>query len=255
MKKNCFLGFLKGKLLPLHVVLLLFLLSSADIKAQILDVESADVGGAEAQFRYGFTMGGTINQFTQPGTLIGFNGGVMGRYNVLDFIDVQAELLYTTQGGGRESYTRDVSDLGAEIMAVSYFNRSVIFQNVELPVSGRFTLNAVSAGEVVPHVIVGGSFAYNIAAFETHDKYYVMADGTPVAITNKNENVGNEYEDLMYSIHGGIAVDYKLTGGNVFTMEMRYRQGMNNVNSVRDIPDQRGVLYTNTLAFNFSFLF
>jgi hypothetical protein len=256
MKKNRFFGFLKRKLTPMYFALLLLLISVGPISAQMMeDAASSDVGGAEAAFRYGVLIGGTFNQFTQPGTMIGFNGGAMGRWNAVDFMDLQFELLYTMQGGGREPYTRDLTDLGGELTAVTYNNRSVIFQNLELPVSLRFTLNPIKAGEIVPRLFVGGSIAYNIAAFETHDKYYVLDDGTPVAITNKLENVGNEYEDLMYSIHGGIAMDFKLNGGYIFTTEFRYRQGMNNVNSITDIPQLRGVLFTNTIALNFIFTF
>ncbi len=256
MKTNCFIGFLKGKLSFLYVAVLLLFFTSGVATAQMMDdVGSSDMGGAEAPFRYGAVLGAGFNQFTQPGTLIGINVGAMGRYQVLDFMDLQAELIYTTQGGGRADYSRDVSDLGAEITAVSYFNRSVIFQNVELPVSARLTMNSYTASEIVPRLVAGGSIAYNVAAFEVHDKFYVLADGRPVAITNKQENVGNEYEDLQLSLHAGIAIDYKLPGGNLFTTEIRYRQGMVNVNAVTDIPDQRGVLFTNSLSFNFLFAF
>ncbi|MCK4344299.1 MAG: outer membrane beta-barrel protein [Bacteroidales bacterium] len=213
----------------------------------------ADAGGFG--LKYGFKLGTSLNQFSQPGTLIGFNGGFVGFLDITDFMDFEFELLYTLQGGGRAQYRRDLTEIGGNVETVTYLNRMVIFQNLEIPLSLRFTLPALSSGDVIPRIVIGGDYAFNVAAFEVRDTYYEFTNSTSGMVTNDRENVGAEYEKHQVSIHGGFAIDFRLADGKWLNTEIRYRQGINNVNSNQDDPQLRGILYTNTLSFNFGVTF
>lgn len=231
-------------------ILLVYLLMVSNAS---LAYGQADTGGSGLKF--GFKLGASLNQFSQPGTLIGFNGGFIGFLDITDFMDLGFEVLYTLQGGGRAPYTRDLTEIGGNVETVTYLNRMVKFQNLEIPLSLRFTLPALSSGDVVPRIVIGGGYAYNIAAFEVRDTYYEFTNNTAGMVTNDHENVGAEYEDHQFSIHGGFAIDFRLADGKWLNTEIRYRQGMNNVNSYQDDPQLRGILYTNTLSFNFGLTF
>ena len=78
-------------------------------------------------FRAGLKIGANFNQFNQPGTTIGFNGGLFAAYSPIKVLEVQLELLYMQQGGAREAYFQDLSSFDGPIAAISYFNRYVTF--------------------------------------------------------------------------------------------------------------------------------
>ncbi|MCB0495765.1 MAG: PorT family protein [Cyclobacteriaceae bacterium] len=225
--------------------------SYSDSYAQDVDETTARGGLA-----IGAKIGVNLNQFSQPGTNIGTNVGGFARYQILDFLDVQGELVYSLEGGGRQEFYRDmyIGGYDGPISDIYYINRSIYLHNIEIPVSARLTLPELNTGSIVPKFIVGGSYSFNLAAFESNDKVIYFNDGTSGLVSNTRENVRGDYFPHNFSAHVGMALDFALTNGNVFTMEIRYRQGFNNLNQVSTIISEiTDKLHSATLSINFSY--
>lgn len=215
-----------------------------------------------AQIETGAKLGVNLNQFNQPGTVFGFNGGVFGRYTLTPFAKARVELLYMQQGGARQNYYRDYSYMDGNVQGINYTNRFVTFHNLEIPVLAELTLPELADGAIVPRLLVGGAYGITLGAFETHEKtYYFDDDVTPrVMVSDKRENVGSNYKRNQFGLIAGMAIDFKV-GERTFTTEIRYRRNLNQLNLIRfGTPDlnglpgtigQEGDLYTSTLSINF----
>lgn len=216
----------------LYLVFMAFVISVfVDNHAYSQTSESEDEGssgGSSPGFIWGGKAGATLNQFNQPGTMVGLTAGLVGSYEVTDYFTPQIELLYTMSGGGRADASR--TGLGSEVLAVHYQNRSVVMQNIEVPLMLFFTLSELNAGPIVPRFGIGVSYAYCMAAFENHDKIYSLADGTETILGNRTENILSDIEVHQFAFNVGLAIDYKLEGGKVLGTEMRYKHGLNDVN-------------------------
>ena len=222
-----------------------------------------DTGGGlmGGDLTIGAKVGANFNQFSQPGTTIGGSLGGYARYGFLEFLEVQAELMYSLNGGGRREYTRDLSSLPAGsgsnnqfIDNILYINRSILLHTVELPISARLGLPELNNGTIVPKLILGGSYSFNFAAFENNDAIFNFANGSSSLVSNLNENVRGDYFSHAYSAHAGIALDFNLENSKVFTMEFRYRKGLNNINKVKTtIAELTDKLYSSGFSINFSY--
>jgi hypothetical protein len=206
---------------------------------------------SDKNFRWGIKAGTTLNQFNQSGLTIGFNGGGFAKYYLIPLLDIQAELLYMMQGSGRDNYTR--SSIGGNISSITYMNRAVSFQSVEIPLLAVIKLGSIE-GMIRPKVLLGGSYGYCFAAFERHDKLYVFTNGTEGIVGNAIENVGGEYEQHQFDAIGGFGLDFNLSGGKQFIFDVRYNYGLNDVNLFKS-PYVGGALYQNTLSINFGYAF
>src|ERR1043165_7680172 len=87
-----------------------------------------------SQISVGAKLGVTQNQFTQPGTTVGFSAGAYASYHVLPFLNVKIEPQYSQQGGARQSYYVDYSDIEGNIPYIGYFNPSAVMHNIEVPI-------------------------------------------------------------------------------------------------------------------------
>jgi hypothetical protein len=201
----------------------------------------------------GAKVGASFNQFTQPGTMIGFNGGAFAKYTVTNFLNARIEVLYSQQGGGRQNYFDQLIPLldPANVSSVTYVNPFVVFNNVEVPLIAEFGLPELSGGTIVPKFLVGGSYAFAVSAFEHHTKHYEFNDGSSVDFGYKKENVGSTYKQNQWSMMFGIGIDYNL-GKRVFSTDIRYRQGLTQLNDFKFTgPQAGGKLYSSSLTFNF----
>src|SRR6218665_1327901 len=155
---------------------------------------------AHAQIETGAKIGVNLNQFNQPGTVFGFNGGVFGRYTITPFAKARVELLYMQQGGARQNYTRDYNFTEGNVDGITYSNRFVTFHNVEIPVLAELTLPELADGEIAPRLLLGGAYGITLGAFETHDKTYIFDDdATPrMMVSDRRENVGSNYKKNQF---------------------------------------------------------
>jgi len=228
------------------------------------DADVVSTGGSD--FAFGAKVGVNFNQFSQPLTTVGGSAGGFVRYQVSDFLQVQGELIYSLEGGGRMDYSRNFnlnpgsgsgsgSSFDGPIDFVQYVNRSILLHVVEVPISARFTLPELNGGAIVPRLIVGVSYSYNFAAIEDNDKLFNFVDGTRGLVSNTTENVSGDYFQHNFSVHAGIAIDFNLADAKVFTMEFKYRRGFSNLNQVETIiTELTDKLYSSGFSINFSYV-
>lgn len=215
-----------------------------------------------AQFSVGAKLGGNLNQFTQPGTTMGFSVGGYGSYKVLPFLNVKLEPQYSIQGGARQSYYIDYRSLGLDgnVASIGFINPNIIMHNIEVPLLAELTLPEFAEGNIIPKLILGGSYAIMVKATETSTHRYVFNDPTPsVDVAYQRANVTDNYTRNQFSFIVGLGMMFK-TDKRDFQFDIRYRQGMTQVNLIK-YPDASpavngnaigGNLYTSTLSFNFS---
>jgi len=227
-----------------------------------------------AQISVGAKVGANLNQFTQPGTTIGVSAGAYGKYLIKPYLDVKLELLYSQQGGARQSYYIDYSSLGGNVSAVEFINPSVIMHNFEVPVLVELTLPEFVDQSVIPKLILGGSYSLMMKATETHTQRFIFNDGSSGTPATPSVDAGYQHDDVtdnytrnQFSAIVGLGVMFK-TDKRDFQFDVRYRQGFTqvnlikypdaiqkSVNAVPYFPAANGVggnLYTSTLSINFS---
>lgn len=223
-------------------------------RSQLSESEKSSNG----TYLIGAKVGINFNSFTQPGTTIGANIGGFFRYNVLDFLQAQGEVLYSLGGGGRHDFLRPFSGsifggypIDGPINSARYLNRSVLIQSIEVPIMARLTMPELNGSLITPRLIVGCSYAYNFGAFEQRDVLYYFNDGTEILLSNREENVTSDYFKHNFSLLGGFAIDYTLDNGQVFTTEFRYQRGLTNLNEVNfGFPVTTDRLHSQTFSIN-----
>jgi len=230
---------------------------------------------AQEQFSVGAKVGANLNQFTQPGTTIGFSVGAYATYRVLPYISVKVEPQYAQTGGARQSYYIDYSTLGGNVSAVEFINPSVIMHNIEVPLLVELTLPEFVDQKVIPKLILGGSYALMAKATEMHTRRFIFNDGSSGGPATPSVDAGYQHEDVtdnytrnQFSAIVGLGVMFK-TDKRDFQFDVRYRQGFTQVNKIQfpdaiqkssgssspSFPVANGVggnLYTSTLSINFS---
>jgi hypothetical protein len=233
-----------------------------------------------AQIIIGAKLGANMNQFTQPGTTVGLNVGAYGSYTISPVVTVKLEPHYSQEGGARPDYSRDYSQISDNIQAVHFINPSVLFHNVQIPLLVELSLPEFSEEAIRPKLILGGSYGVVIAATEMHTKRFEfipdngssssssssdpLVDEDPAAIdvAYLRENVTDNYAKNQWSLWAGMGLDFK-SGERSFSFDIRYRQGINNLNLMRfaspgnssgtiGVPGTGGELYSSSLSFNFS---
>ena len=225
------------------------------VYGQVSDTGGGDTGTRPPEdkpFRWGVKAGTTLSQFNQSGLTVGFNGGGFAKY-ALGPIDVQAELLYMMQGSSRDDFTRDLSNLGGDVATVRYMNRAVTFQNIVIPVMAVYSFGSVEGG-VSPKAMAGLSAGYCAAAFERHDMIFTFSDGTTGISGHELENVGADYQSFQFAAIVGVGVDYNLSNGKLFSYDIRYNIGLNDLNLFKT-PYVGGAIYQTTISINFSYGF
>ncbi|MBI1770084.1 MAG: hypothetical protein HY015_09250 [Bacteroidetes bacterium] len=226
-----------------------------------------------AQFSVGAKLGGNLNQFTQPGTTIGFSAGGYAAYKALPFLTAKVEPQYSMQGGARQSYYIDYSAIEGNVAAIGFINPSVIMHNIEVPILAELTLPEFTDETMIPKLILGGSYTFMVKATETSTHRYIFNDGgsgvppTPsVDVGYQRENVTDNYTRNQFSLIVGFGMMFK-TDKRDFQFDIRYRQGITQVNLIKypdainkstsssSFPAANGIggnLYTSSLSFNFS---
>jgi hypothetical protein len=234
----------------------------------------ASVSAVNAQFVVGAKLGANMNQFTQPGTTVGLNAGVYGAYTVVPALTIRFEPHYSQEGGARPNYSRDYSQISDNIASVHFVNPSVRFHNVQIPLFLELTLPEFSEETIKPKLMLGGSYGIMINATEVHTKRYEFIDDggdtssppvdDPVAIdvAYQKENVTDNYARNQWSVWAGIGLEFE-AGERSFSFDVRYRQGLNNLNLLRysspgnssgtlGVPGTGGELFSSSLSFNLS---
>ena len=219
------------------------------------------VPNAKAQFKIGATTGANFNTFGQPGMTLGGNVGAFGRYQVLEFLEAQAELKYTLLGGGRHDFQRsfvsgenELSSIQTGLTSVNYLNRSTLLHGIELPISARLGLPELNESFVVPKFVIGFSVSYLFSAYEQSDAVFNYGVSESVLFSDVQENVGADFNALNLGYFGGFALDFNLENEKVFTVEFRYLGGINNLNEAEDAdPFVTEELRPRSFSVNFAY--
>lgn len=205
----------------------------------------------QGSLRYGAKIGTTLNQINNAGMLIGFNGGGFVTYGVLDFMDVQGEVLYAVSGSSQDDYTQYYEGFETSVAAIRFFNRSVSIQSIKIPVMAAFKFASSNKGWVIPKLVVGASYGYTFAAFERHDKEYMFNNGDRSIVGNRLENVLSSYNQSQVEGIIGVNVDFRTFGGRVMTFDLRYHLGLLNMQKFEK-PYEGGGRFPSMLAINFA---
>ena len=202
----------------------------------------------------GVKIGPSLNQFSQPGTAIGMNIGMFGTYKVTKCFTARMELLFSTQGGGRRDYRRVDTDpndpYGGKAVNVTNVNPQVTFNNIEIPILGEFGLAESSRLMIQPKLLLGGSYGFTMSAIEHKTQRYNFYDGTFADLAYTRQNVTEYYKRSQLSVIAGAGINFNM-GNHVFSVDIRYRQGLTQLNQrLYDIPGMGGKLYSSSLIFN-----
>ncbi|MFY0687614.1 MAG: outer membrane beta-barrel protein [Cyclobacteriaceae bacterium] len=205
---------------------------------------------SENALNIGAKVGGNLNQLSQSGLHTGVNGGAFVLFNLSDLLGIQGELGYNQNGGLRNDYSLDV----ASPPYLSFTNRSITFHAVRLGAGLKVNLGS-GDDALKPKVHVGGSYAYNTAVFEKRDLITStpITGGTLEARAEADyENVGSEFEAHQFGGFLGIALDYSLSNGKIFSTEVRYERIFNELH-VGYPAAKSGEAFANTISINFAY--
>jgi hypothetical protein len=219
------------------------------------------------QITLGAKTGVNLNQFSQPGTTIGVNAGIYGTYRVNSFLSVKLEPQYSQEGGGRPDYGRIYTEISSNISNVYFLNPSVRFHNLQIPLFVELTLPELSDQTIVPVLMLGGSYGMVITAMEQHTKRYNFVEedysnpASMLDVSYQHENVIDNYARNQWSLWFGMGLQFK-GGERTYSFDVRYRQGLNNLNNLRfaspgngsniGVPGTGGNLRSSSLSLNFS---
>jgi hypothetical protein len=214
----------------------------------------------KSRYCYGFKFGPSFNQFSQPGSFIGFNVGLYSKYRVSEYFSGRVELLYSTQGGARNDYTRtygngDLASPTVQVNTVTNLNPYVTFNNIEVPILAELNFQEMAGLAVQPHLLLGASYARTLSAVEHKNQRYEYSNGATAEIGYTREDVSGVYNPNQVSLIGGLGLQFH-TPRRSFMLEMRYRQGITQLNNYVD--NKTGIggrLYSSSLLFNWSVTF
>ena len=101
--------------------------------------------------------------------------------------------------------------------------------------------------------------ARTLGAIEHRTQRYNFADGVSVDVGYARETVTDNYKRNQFAVIAGMGMNYNL-GKRVFHMDVRYRQGLTQLNQIRyastsgligNQGQPGGKLYSSSLTFNF----
>ena len=240
----------KGWPLRISLMFLLLVLTSKGIHGQEVEDEPIQ---QEDKISIGLVVGGNLNSFNFNGLSMGFSGGVYFDYRFNDALSLRPEVKYSQLGGVRRNAFVDYSDLGGNVDAVHLYNRNVRISTADLPVILRISPRQLRSERFTPRILIGGYFAFAFDMTEHQDKLFHFSDGTEVYTSGLIADVSSYYEQAHYGVIGGIGFDF--TGAeSVFSLDIRYRQGINETSLVGFEPQQyAGSIRLSTISFDFSF--
>lgn len=255
--------FIRGPMLTLILCCCLRLGWSQD--ASSVPPASSGSTSSGGSISIGAKTGVNFNQFSQPGTSVGANVGAYASYDLLPFLTVKLEPQYSQEGGARPNYFRSYSDISDNISGISFINPQVTFHNLQIPLLLELTLPEFRSESVMPKLILGGSYSAMMLANETHTKRYLFVDNLPALapggtnamdVSYERENVTDNYLRNQWSLIAGFGLQFKAAKRD-FSFDVRYRQGMNDLNQFRFsapsiITGTGGQLFSSSISFNLS---
>ena len=217
-------------------------------------VASMAMAQSENALNVGAKMGANFGQISGSGNHMGGNVGAFVLFNFSDKIGLQGELLYNVIGGAKDPYTRVSADgLDELLTSITFTDRSITFHNAEIPVFVKYNLG--TGDDIIkPKFFAGASYAYTAAAIERRDQIFDFATTGEIRRSGDYENVGAEFEQHQFAAVVGISLDYILASNKIFTTEIRYRRGLNDLSNY-GVLQQFGDSWLNTISISFGYSF
>jgi hypothetical protein len=195
---------------------------------------------AQGKFRFGVKTGFNMNTLVSPydtfNLRAGFLAGVFVQYNVTDYLEVGFEPAFALSGANRIDplsihFTDEV--LLNDVYGVPFKRHNLKFSTIELPVLVTYSLKLGSIGI---NFDAGPSFNYILGATEYSLKenvtaYPIELAGNPEIATDVLERFAPYDLQLIF----GIGAEF-LVGGNNLSIDIRYHNGMMDVNNVESKP-------------------
>jgi hypothetical protein len=150
----------------------------------------------------------------------GFHAGVFGKYSVLEFLSVRAELIYNLQGSGVEDY-RALSDLYRKDVKLA-------FHNAALPIIVELGLPGMAEAKVQPKLLLGGYYSYLFYARESYSNVAQLS-GSPSVVFEGFTNVTDQFNQHQFGAIAGIGADVLIFSRPV-SLDLRYQYNVNPVN-------------------------
>ena len=163
---------------------------------------------SDAQFYAGPKAGVNLNhtKFQDPRTYHpGFHVGAFGRYALLDFLSVNAELTYSQIGGRYDS--------GYYFVRPEIFRQHVKlnFHSVAVPVFISVTLPSLAEAAIKPALLLGGEYAYSLKVVESYDEVY-RVKGEDFISEGWARNATNDYDVHQPAMLFGLGLSMDLFG-------------------------------------------
>jgi hypothetical protein len=245
----------------LQIVFWMMLIMPFSSNAQERWIERSNYGYLSiSRYCYGVKFGPSFNQFSQPGSFIGFNLGLFTKYKVSDVFSPRIEILYSTQGGARNDYTKtyadgDPNNTNTQVTSIVNLNPYVTFNSIEVPLLGEFSFPEMAGLAIQPKMLIGGSYSRALSIVETKTQRYNYSNGSTADIGYSREDVSGVYNPNQISAIAGLGLQFA-TPRRTFNLELRYRQGLTQLNNyVNSSTGIGGKLYSSSLIFNVSVTF
>lgn len=133
----------------------------------------------------------------------GFAAGAFCRYEITDFLFLNAEIDYSQTGGGYDS--------GYYYVKPEVFRKNVnlTFHSVAVPLFASATLPAFSGSAVAPLVLAGVEYAYSLKAVESYDNVYRYRGEefvAGVASRNAAEDFGAHQPAMLFGAGASLTI-------------------------------------------------
>jgi hypothetical protein len=195
---------------------------------------------AHAQIQIGPKAGVNLNHtalFKRSTYALAFNAGGFARYDLTDFLNVQAEVVYSQLGTGytsgyyyyRPSIYRDDVD--------------VTFHTVAIPVFITVTLPSLAEASVTPRLLAGAEYAYAIKITESYRNIYSYRNDQ-VKSSRTSTDVTDNYDSHNIGLVLGAGASMELFGKKTF-IDLRYRTALAKQNTPLDTKERFKTLSLN----------
>ncbi|QHT68589.1 PorT family protein [Rhodocytophaga rosea] len=143
---------------------------------------------------------------------LGFSGGAMLTYSVVNTFGISVEALYSQKGAKFEN-----AAYGSERMN---FNRRINY--IEVPVLARYFLN--KNGDFRPNLFIGPDFGFKLSAKDANRE---LTSGT----ARPDVDISNAINPVDVGITGGIGLNFSVIESMRFLIDARYTYGLTDISS------------------------
>jgi hypothetical protein len=165
---------------------------------------------------------------------LGFSGGAMLTYSVVNTFGISVEALYSQKGAKFENAPVVVNNSTQRMN----FNRRINY--IEVPVLARYFLN--KNGDFRPNLFIGPDFGFKLSAKDVNRE---LTTGTE----QPDADISSAINPVDVGITGGIGLNFSVIESTRFLIDARYTYGLT------DITEAAGNISNSaiTLTFGVSF--